>query len=167
MHRISLTSAIFLILSAGLIQATSFDLIMLFGVKPDVLFIITVFAALSLYRNDVLKCAAISGIVKDVTSSAVFGSYTLSFILIGLFIYAHQNKFYKEKPFTQMALSFSAYIFMGVCVLLLNLVACRQSGVFYNGLSLILKGALYTCLIAPLVFLIASKALRIKPAQAF
>ena len=167
MHRISLTSAIFLILSAGLIQATSFDLIMLFGVKPDVLFIITVFAALSLYRNDALKCSALAGMVKDITSSAVFGSYTLSFILIGLFICAHQNKFYRERPFTQMALSFSAYIFMGVCVLLLNLAAYRQSGFFYNGFSPVLKGALYTCLVAPLVFLIASKILRIKLAQAF
>jgi rod shape-determining protein MreD len=165
MHRISLTSAILLILSAGLIQATSFDLVMLFGVKPDVLFVITVFAALTLYRNDVLKCSAMAGMVKDVTSSAVFGSYTLSFILIGFFICAHQNKFYRERPFIQMALSFLSYICMGVCVLLINLVAYRQSRFFYNGFSLVFKGALYTCLVAPLVFLIASKVLRVKLAQ--
>jgi rod shape-determining protein MreD len=167
MHRISLKSSLLLILSAGLIQATSFDLIKLFGVKPDVLLVITVFAALSFYRKDVLRCAIIAGIVKDATSSAVFGSYTLSFILVGLFIYAHQNKFYRERPFTQAVLGFSAYIFVSICVLSLNSVAYRQLNFFYNGIGLALKGAVYTCLAAPLIFLILSKTLRIKLAQAF
>jgi rod shape-determining protein MreD len=162
MHRVSLKSCLLLVFSAGLIQATSFDFIKLFGVKPDVLLVITVFAALSFHRRDVLRCAIMAGIIKDVTSSAIFGSYTLSFMGIGLFIYAHQNKFYREKPFTQMALSFSAYILMSICVLSINAAAYRQLNFFYNSIGLILKGAVYTCSIAPLVFLIISKSLRVK-----
>jgi rod shape-determining protein MreD len=162
MHRVSLKSCLLLILLAGLIQATSFDLIELFGVKPDVLLVITVFAALSFYRKDVLKCAIMAGIVKDATSSAVFGSYTLSFVVIALFIYVHQNKFYREKPSTQVVLSFSAYIFVSICVLSINAAAYRQLIFFYNGIGSSLKGAVYTCLAAPPVFLIVLKSLRVK-----
>jgi len=162
MHRIGLKSIMLLILSAGLIQATSFDLIRLFGVKPDILLLITIFAALSFDRKDVLICSATAGIIKDITSSAVFGSCAVSFLLIGFFINAHQNKFYREKPLTQIALSFSAYIFASICVFSLNAIAYRQLGFFYNGVDLMLKGAVYTCLSAPLVFLAASRILRVK-----
>ena len=162
MYRIGLKPIMLLILSTGLVQATSFNLIKLFGVKPDILLVITIFAALSFDRRDGLKCAVTAGIIKDITSSAIFGSYTLSFLLIGLFLNRHQNKFYKEKPLAQIVLSFSAYIFVSICVFSLNAIAYRRLDFFYSGIDLIFKGSAYTCLVAPLIFLVVSRILRIK-----
>ena len=162
MHRIGLRSIILLILLVGLIQSTSFDFIKLFGVKPDILLLITIFAALSFDKRDVLICSVTAGIIKDITSLAVLGSYTLSFLLIGLFLNAHQNKFYREKPLTQIALSFSAYIFVSICVFSLNAVAYRRLDFFYSGIDSMFKGAVYTCFAAPLVFLAVSRILRMK-----
>jgi rod shape-determining protein MreD len=167
MHRDALKPVIFLILLAGFAQSTSFDYIRLFGVKPDILLIISVFSALLFSRNDAVKCAILAGSIKDITSSAILGSYTLSFFLICVFINIHHNKFYREKTITQIVLIFFAYIFMGACVFLLNAVAYRQADFFYSTAGIVFRGALYTCLIAPILFFVISKILRIKLAQVF
>jgi rod shape-determining protein MreD len=162
MHRIVLGPVMLIILSAGLIQATSFDFIRLFGVKPDLVLILTIFAVLLFDRKEALRCAATAGVIQDITSSALFGSHVLSFLLCSLILNAHQNKFYRERPLAQMILSFSAYIFVSVFVVLLNAIAYRQQGLFYGNICVILKGAAYTCFAAPPVFLALSRILHIE-----
>jgi rod shape-determining protein MreD len=142
-------------------QATSFDYIKLAGIRPDLLIVFTVFIALSYSRKDTMKAAITAGLIKDITSSAILGSSVFSFLALGFFINFHQNKFYAQRLSTQIGLCFLSCIFAGVVVLACNAAAYRQLYVFYESINLIIRGAVYTSVIAPFIFLILSRILRV------
>jgi rod shape-determining protein MreD len=161
-HKISGISLILLVILLGLIQATSFDYIKLIGIKPDALLVVTVFIALSCSRQETIKTAITAGLIKDVTSASVLASSVFSFLVIGLIINFHKNKFYGHRISAQAGLSFLSYIFASVLIAGFNALAYRQVDLFYINLNGIVKGALYTSLIAPIICLISSKVLRIR-----
>jgi len=165
MHRISIPTIIMMIICAGLIQVAAFDYIEIAGIKPDILLLIVIFISLSCQKPETIKAAIAAGIIKDVASSSVFGSYTLSFLVLGLFLNYHQRRFYKERIFTQALFGFFSYIFMAIFAFGFNSIAHRGLGPFYIFLNITVRGALYTAVISPLVFFVSSKILRIKLAQ--
>jgi len=157
MHRVSSVSILFVTLCAGLIQASGFDYIAILGAKPDLLLIITIFFALNYSKNESIKAAITCGLVKDITSSLILGSYTISFVLIALFLNYHQNKFYKKKIVTQILVSFGSYIVMVALALLFNFIAHKGFIADYPILPIIFKGGAYTAFLAPLIFFIGGR----------
>ncbi len=166
MHRISNATIMMIVICAGFIQVTAFGYIEIAGIKPDILLLIVIFISLSCQKSETIKAALIAGIIKDVASSSVFGSYMLSFLVLGLFLNYHQRKFYKEKIFTQALFGFCSYIFMAIFVFGFNSIAHRGFGPFYIFFNIVVKGALYTAVVSPLVFFVTSKILRIRLAHA-
>jgi rod shape-determining protein MreD len=156
-----------MIIAAGLAQASSFDYIIFSGAKPDILLILIIFASLLLEGRDVIKCAVIAGIFKDMSSSLIAGSHVAAFILLALVLNTQKKKFYSQKPLVQIGLSFVSYIFMDTCVFILNAIAYRRSGVLCFPVMPILKAAAYTCIVSPVVFVVASKVLRIDLSRAY
>jgi len=142
MYRIA--TSLIIVLFIALIQSTAFDYIAIAGIKPEVLLIFTIISALSAKRKDIIKIALLSGLLKDLTSSFIFGGYTFSFIIIGLIINYHQSKFYKERLTTQFSLSAISYIIMGILVLSFNSLAKKEFFDFTLYFSLLIKGAIYT-----------------------
>lgn len=162
MDRVNSLAIFFLIICAGLIQATALDYISLLGIKPDLLLAIVVFFSLSCSRGDAIKTSVGAGVIKDITSSSVLGGYTISFLLIALFLSYHQRKFYKERSSTQIFVTFFSYFFITLLVLLFNIISEKASIPHYPFLDIALKGAVYTGLISPLVFFALSKVLRVR-----
>lgn len=161
MNRVNTLTIFLLLIFAGLIQASGLDYIALLGVKPDLLLAIVVFFCLSCSKIEAVKTAIAAGLIKDITSSSILGGYTLSFFLTALFLTYHQRKFYKEKSFTQIFVTFFGYFFVSFSVLLLQSIANRASIPHYPFLNIAFKGAVYTGLIAPPLFFGLSKALRV------
>lgn len=161
MHRVGAPIIFVTVLCAGLIQAGAFDYISLFGVKPDLLLAITVFFSLCCAGGEFIKAALFAGLVKDITSSSVFGSYTASFLLIALLLHQHQLKFYKERFSTQILVTLFSYILITALVSLMNLISGEGAVPWHMLLGIAVKGAIYTGAITPVVFLLLSKGLRV------
>ncbi len=162
MHRVGLFSLILFIFCAGFLQVTAFDYISFAGIKPDILLILVVLVSVSCREQDSLRASVAAGLIKDVFSSAIFGSYIISFFIIGLFLNYHKSKFYRERPSTQFLLTYLSYIVMAIIVFWLNSLAHKQPGLFYVYMNIALKGGLYTAAASPVVFFLASRILRIK-----
>jgi rod shape-determining protein MreD len=167
MYRISNLVILAIVILSGLIQATSFDYIAFLGAKPDLLLALVVFFSLTATREESLKVAILAGLMKDVTSAAIMGSYTVSFFLIALILSYHQSKFFKEKISSQVMVTFASYILMCFFSLSISLISSKGIAPHFPFLSIFLKGGIYTGLISPLVFLILSKILRIRLAPGF
>ncbi|MFA5069046.1 MAG: rod shape-determining protein MreD [Candidatus Omnitrophota bacterium] len=167
MYRVDYKPVLFIILLAGLAQASSFDYIVVSGAKPDILLIMVIFASLLLRGRDAVKCALVAGMLKDMASSSIAGGYMLSFALIAVILNTHMNKFYKERPLVQICLSFISYVFMDACIVVLNTIAYRQADILCFPVIPILKAAAYTCIVSPMVFIIVSRALRINLSQVY
>lgn len=161
MHRVNIFATSILIICAGLIQAAAFDHISLFGVKPDLLLIITIFLSLSSPKGQAIKTAAAAGFIKDITSSSVLGSNAVSFLLMAVFMNYHQRKFYRERAGTQILITFLGCFIAGLLVIVLNIIAGQVLAPYRPFLIRVFKGAVYTGIISPLVFLLLSKALRV------
>lgn len=161
MHRINLFAVLIFILISGLAQAGSFDSISLFGIKPDLLLVIVIFFSLSLSKENSLKIAIIAGLIKDINSSVILGSYTISFLLIALFLNYHQNKFYKERVSTQALICFLSHCVAECMVLLFAQVSYKAPMFHYPFFNIIFKGALYTAFISPIAFFALSRVFKI------
>ncbi|MFC1807821.1 rod shape-determining protein MreD [Candidatus Omnitrophota bacterium] len=156
------TISLLIISVCALIQATSFEYISVMGVKPDLLIILVIFFALSFSSHQAKRLAIVIGLLKDVTSASLLGSYTLSFLILAMIISYHQNKFFRERISTQMMIAFISYFFVGVVIFLLNSFSSKSFPAHYSFLSLIVRGSAYTAVISPVVFFILSKILRIR-----
>lgn len=167
MYRINMVTLAAFTAIIGLIQATAFDYIGFFGIKPDLLLITVVFFSLSCTRAISIRSAVMAGLIKDITSSSVLGTYAISFLLAALFLNYHQRRIYREAAHTQVMVNFASYLFVSVLAIAFTLVSSRTFSPHYPYLSILFKGALYTGLIAPLVFFIFSRLLRIHLAPTF
>ena len=165
MYRISIITILMMVVCAGFMQVTAFNYIEIAGIKPDILLLIVVFVSLSCQKPETIKAAIAAGIIKDVTSSSVFGSCALSFLVLGLLLSYYQRRFYKERILTQILFGFCSYIFVAVFAFGFNLIAHKGLSLFHAYLNIAFKGAFYTGTVSPLIFFISSKVLRIRLAH--
>ncbi|HNQ51010.1 MAG TPA: rod shape-determining protein MreD [Candidatus Omnitrophota bacterium] len=66
-----------LVLAAVLVQSTLADGMRILGVKPDLVWVMVMAAALYFDFSDAVICAVLAGILKDVLGISSFGAYTL------------------------------------------------------------------------------------------
>ena len=143
----------------GLIQATGLEYVNIFGAKPDILFMLVVYFALYVSREDAIKAAILGGLFKDITSTALFGSNAAGFCLCALFLSRFGNHFYKQKISAQVLLCGVLYYFTILVVFGIN--HTKIVNINFSVYSwIILKGAVYTGLVSPLVFFVLSKVFK-------
>lgn len=142
-----------IIVMLGILQVTVLDYFKLFGVKPDLLFLVTLTAGFLFYfeLKWVLSLGIFAGILKDILSPNPFGINTLLFPLWNFVTIKLSKKVSIENNFLR-----SIYIFI---IVALNDIVTRliyvclgnfiPIGVF---LRITFLGSLYTALISPLVF---------------
>jgi len=165
MHKINPLLALIIVVSAALIQISAFGYISIYGIKPDLLLVIMVFFALSATRQEAIRAALVLGMIKDVASFSVFGSYSITFLLMAIFLNYHEGKFYREKAFTQIILLFASYLAMSLLIFGFNLLAYKTAFSYQTLLDVAIKGGAYTAFIAPITFFILSKLLRVRLAH--
>ncbi len=132
-NRFAVYAALFLLLTIEEVALHHFNMK---GILPDTLMIFVIFFGLFSGIRLGIEAGLVCGFIKDVLGVGVFGLNILVFGLIGLICGALTDKVYKEHIVTQFAIVF--------------MVSLIVSGLH-------LWHALYTALVAPLVFLLMQK----------
>ncbi len=139
-HRLAIYITILLLFFVELIL---FDKLRIYGVRPEILLIATVFFGFHFGRARGIEIGALSGVLKDVFSITAFGVNVFSFLLIGFLSGYLKDKLFKENFVTQFLFScFSVYIVWGFAPVPIG-------AVLYKGL--------YTGILAPFLFLVLTK----------
>lgn len=142
---------LFIIFVAGLLQVALLDSIKIFNVKPDLLLIGTVIAALYFDLKWALVLAIFCGILKDIFGINTFGISILLFPLWSFCVVKLAKNMHLDNNFVCMALVFILGIFNSIItkLIFLWLGAFIPLGIF---LRITFLEALYTALVSLLVF---------------
>ncbi len=139
-HRLAIYVTILLLFFVELIL---FDKLRIYGMRPEILLIATVFFGFHFGIARGMEIGALSGILKDVFSITTFGVNVFLFLLIGFLSGYLKDKLFKENFVTQFLFScFSVYIVWGFAPV-------PVGAVLYKGL--------YTGILAPSLFLVLTK----------
>ena len=78
------------------LQSTVIPVLAIEGVRPDLVLVAVVSAALSNGRETGVLCGTFGGILQDLLSGGAFGVNTLSKMLVGLFVGIYERKINKK-----------------------------------------------------------------------
>ena len=143
---------------AGLLflELTVFNGLRVFGVRPELLLIATLFFGLYFGPAGGIEAGIASGILKDVFTIGAFGINTFSFFLIGFLSGYFKGKLVKENFFARTLLSaMSVCLISGIHFLYLGKILKADMSAASWG-AVLCKG-LYTGIAAPAVFFILGK----------
>ena len=132
-NRLAVYAALFFLLT---IEEIAVHYFAMKGILPDTLMVFVIFFGLFSGIRLGTEAGLVCGFIKDVLGVGVFGLNILVFGLIGLICGALTDKVYKENIITQFSIVFMASLIV-------------------SGLHL--GHALYTALVAPLIFLLMQK----------
>lgn len=140
-----------LTLFLGVLELTLLGYFKIFNIKPDLLLISAVFASLLLEPQPATALSLSAGLIKDCTSSNLFGLNTSLFVLWSFLIMKLNRKISLENNFLRLGLVFAVALLHNTVsgIILLYLGRAIPAGIF---LRMVLVGSLYTALVSPLVF---------------
>ncbi len=145
-----------IILVSLLVQGhTSFDVLRIAGVKPDLIFITVVYLSYCFGSFYGEVTAFISGLLHDAVSNSPLGLLTLPKVAVAFIIGMFGRSLFKSNILTISLLLFSASIVKGFLTLFLCYVFHESSA--SSILSIILPEAFYNALLAPPLFFLFDK----------
>ncbi|UCD55037.1 MAG: rod shape-determining protein MreD [Candidatus Omnitrophota bacterium] len=164
-HRLAIYVTILLLFFAELIL---FDKLRIYGMKPEILLIVTIFFGFHFGIVRGMKIGAFCGILKDLFSITAFGVNIFLFLLIGFLSGYLKDKLFKENFVTQFLFScFSVYIVWGIFSVGTGFFpAMKPAAIIASGTNLspyaasieaILYKGLYTGIFAPFLFLVLTR----------
>ncbi len=145
-----------IILVSMLIQGhQAFDVIRIAGVKPDLLFIITVYMGYSFgsFYGEITGFA--SGLLHDSISNSPLGLLTLPKVAVGFIIGMIGRSMLKSNIATIMILLFGASIVKGFITLFLCYIF--HQGMVSSVIYVILPESFYNAVLSPMLFFIFDK----------
>ncbi len=148
-------TGIIVIVSLVIQGHTSFDVIRIAGVKPDLLFIVVVYFSYSfgsLYGETV---GFISGLLHDAVSNSPLGLLTLPKVILGFVIGMFGRTIVRSHILTITAMLFVASLAKGVITLFLCYIFHHAA--ISNVLTVILPESFYNALLAPPLFFLFDK----------
>lgn len=149
MHRYKKIAACAVILILFLAEAVMPESLSIYGGRPELLLIATIFFGFYFGKIRGATAGFISGILKDIFSVGPFGINALSFLFIGFLSGYLKDKLFKESFITQFF--FSCFIAMGIGFFQ---ALCQM--ITPLPISILAKG-LYTGLLAPFLFFALTK----------
>jgi len=152
--------AVFLIFFTELII---FQNVRIFNIRPDLLLIAVLFFGFNFGIMRGLEAGALIGILKDIFSIGHFGVNIFAYVAVGFISGVLKNKLAKENFLSEFFLAFSTiYITSGIYFLYLTKSLSQISEqISWQGC---LYKALFTGLLAPVLFFILKKTLFSKEA---
>ncbi len=145
-------SALLILVSLTVQSHPSFSAISIFGIKPDLLFIIIIYLA---YRNGALYgeiCGFSGGFMLDAVSNAPFGMFTFPAVVCGYLVGKYGSDLFKNTVPTVMLLVFTASVLKGTVTFILCLIF--SEGYFMQIFTVVFPEAFYNGLVSPLFFLV-------------
>ncbi|OGW74596.1 MAG: rod shape-determining protein MreD [Omnitrophica bacterium RBG_13_46_9] len=169
------------------LEITALNKIRLFGVRPELLLIATIFFGFHFGMMRGMEVGLISGVLKDVFSIALFGVNALLFLFIGFLSGFLKKSLFKENFITQFLFSLiSVYVISAVYFLCLDKTVAGEgislthvwAGALFSGGGTMRGGVhaasfaeqfwracwykgLYTGCVAPFLFFLLAKVLEI------
>ena len=144
-----------LIISLVIQGHSSFDVLRIAGVKPDLLFIAVVYFAYSLGSFYGEVTGFISGLLHDAVSNSPLGLLTFPKMALGFIIGMFGSSVLKKNILTVSLMLFIASIFKGIITLFLCYLF--HEGSISNVLSIMLPESFYNAILAPLLFFLFDK----------
>lgn len=142
----------FSILILFFLEVTVFSKFRVFGARPEILLIATMFFGFHFGRARGSEVGVVAGILKDIFSVTAFGVNAFSFLLIGFLCGSLKSKLFKENLITQSLLSCgSVYVLSAIYFLYLVCILQIAPGGMFWRISFY-KG-IYTACVAPIIFL--------------
>mgnify|MGYP000403927875 CR=1 FL=1 len=146
-----LTAAALLILCAAFFQTTILGYIELFGVRTNVLMVLTVIAALLRTPIESAIMGCIFGLVMDVLLGKTLGWYALLFMLTAILIALVNEKLYREKLLVLLSFSFLATVLIETLFFLIVFLFRGYSDLpYFFSQVILIEAALNGILILPL-----------------
>lgn len=135
------------------LEITLFKRLGIFGARPELLLIASVFFGFYFGPSRGAEIGVLSGVLKDIFSITTFGVNTFSFLLIGCLAGLLRGKLSKESVLTQFLFSgVSACVISGIYfAYLAGILKCPPAGDFWRLCAI---KALYTGCAAPVIFFI-------------
>jgi len=148
-------TAVIIIVSLLIQGHTSFDVLRIAGVKPDLVFIAIVYLSYSFGSFYGEVTGFISGLFHDAVSNSPLGLLTFPKVTLGFIVGMFGRNVIKNNIVTASLLLFVASIIKGVITLLLSYVFHQAS--VSSILSVILPESFYNALLAPPLFFLFDK----------
>jgi len=139
------------ILVLGLLQATALDIFKVFNIKPDLLLIIAVIAALRYELKWAIIFSFAAGFFKDIFSAQNFGMNSGLFVMWGYLVYKANKEVSIDYDLIRLALMalVTALNFIFTQAILVYLGNYIPLGVFLRGIIL---QVIYTSLAFPILY---------------
>ena len=137
---------------AVFIQNTVLGSLQIFGVKPDLVFVLVIFSALLRGQKEGAFWGFVAGFLMDVAAGSYFGLNALALLAAGYLAGVMQTALYKDNPFVIALVTLLVGFFTGVIyyLLFLHLGIFVSPGVALGKIALF--GAVYNALIALLLY---------------
>lgn len=94
-----------------ILEVTVLNRIEIFGAKPDILLLLTIFTGLFFGANKGFEAGMVSGFLYDIFTIDIFGINTLVYSLTGLLAGFLNTKFFKESRVMLLFLAFFTSLF--------------------------------------------------------
>lgn len=139
-----------LICAAVLLQTTVFSWLKLWGVKPDLVLIVVLYAAFwkGSRRGAIVGFAG--GIVEDIASGGLIGANAFAKLVAGFLFGISRRKFYVESFKIQVITAFLG-TFLSQLIFFLLVQVCGEERPL-SSLKMLLPLACYNAMLAPLIF---------------
>ncbi|MEW5800783.1 MAG: rod shape-determining protein MreD [bacterium] len=141
-----------LILASVFFQSTSFDILVISGVKPDLVLIVVCYISLR-WEEEVGTCLGfLLGFLQDVLSVGILGLNALTKTLFGFMCKKAERRLNTKNPIVQMLLIFIFSLLEGTFFLFILQVFHLHRGIHETILELVLPEAFYNMLLTPVLF---------------
>ena len=153
---------VFLILVITIIHNTIFKSLSIAGIRPDLLLIITLFAAFKYGSMEGQITGFISGFAMDIFSSQLFGVNAFTKTIIGFAAGHFQKRIYSENAPTILLFIFISSFFNGLIFAIMNIIFRPNAIDFWNYIvSVLLIEMVYNCIVGFIFFIIFEKLDRV------
>jgi len=144
----------------ALVEFGIFHRLRIFGVRPEVLLIATLFFGFNFGAAKGAEVGLVSGVLKGIFGITPLGVYVFSFVVIGLLAGILKNKLIKGNFFTQFFISnLAVYFISGVYFIYMRQIS--DGGLSPEFLKDCLYKGLYTGALSPIFFFSLSRVFKI------
>jgi rod shape-determining protein MreD len=142
---------------AFVIQSTILHYIEIFGIKPNLIVMVTIYFALMQGSVEGAVVGLLGGILLDILVGRVFGLYSLIGMYTGIFAGHFNKRFFKENYLVALLFTFIFSFLYELIFYLLNYFIWGETRIIYVLQNIIIPEALYNCILAIPVYILIIK----------
>jgi len=152
-HRLTSRPAVLAVSIAGalVLQTAVFPHLRVFGLKPDLLMVVVACWGLLYGPEEGFVAGLTAGLAQDLTSAGFIGLFALAKTLVGFSMGVVLSKVFKESVWVATA-AVGVAVFVHEVILWISLQALHVAAPALDLLTVALPGALYSMVLAPLVY---------------